>query len=493
MKTKRFRILAQTFFLGAVISMFTFTACNDDDDEAVKDPVASFQYEVSATNALEVVFTNYSQDASSYAWNFGDGETSVEENPTHIFAAEGTYTVTLTATNSAGVTDDVSKDITLTENAQALLTGETSKKWMLTRKGYVMGIGPDADNFWQYWGLENNGKRPCVFGQSWTFNADGTFDFDDGGYMWGDNIVFVSADNPQFEVCIPAAEFTVNDNGDDITAWLSGTHDFTYDPSAGTLTVSGEGAWMGLISRTASGDVIVPQNEVTYDVSIGEGTLYDSMLVSLTYPNGDYWQFNYVSYYDWANQPDVVTEEETFGEDLADITPTEIKATFASKDAADLVTIDTITSGSTLEFGVDDPTDAAAAKVGQFNRVAGTSYQELQFQASPEAKDIQFDNFTTAKIDIFVPESTVFEDGGLVRQFVFGIADKSQTEEWWNSPEQYLVEGTDFVVGAWTTYTFDLSTTDVLTRTDLDMLYLGIGGGGHNAGGTFYVRNLIFE
>ena len=97
------------------------------------------------------------------------------------------------------------------------------------------------------------------------------------------------------------------------------------------------------------------------------------------------------------------------------------------------------------------------------------------------------------KIDIYVPASTVFADGGLVRQFVFGFADQSQTQEWWNSPEQYLVENTDFVVDAWTTYTFDLSTTNVLTRTDLDMIYLGIGGGGHGAEGTFYVRNLIFE
>jgi hypothetical protein len=89
MKT-RFRILAQTFFLGAVIALFTFSACNPDDDVTDKDPVASFQYEISEDNYLEVAFTNYSENASSYAWDFGDGNTSTEENPTHEYAEVGT-------------------------------------------------------------------------------------------------------------------------------------------------------------------------------------------------------------------------------------------------------------------------------------------------------------------------------------------------------------------------------------------------------------------
>ena len=37
-----------------------------------------------------------------YLWNFGDGTTSVEQNPTHAYTANGLYTVTLTVTNSFG-------------------------------------------------------------------------------------------------------------------------------------------------------------------------------------------------------------------------------------------------------------------------------------------------------------------------------------------------------------------------------------------------------
>ena len=44
-----------------------------------------------------VDFTNNSTNASSYDWNFGDGNASQVENPSHTFLADGDYTVLLTA------------------------------------------------------------------------------------------------------------------------------------------------------------------------------------------------------------------------------------------------------------------------------------------------------------------------------------------------------------------------------------------------------------
>jgi PKD repeat protein len=46
---------------------------------------------------LEVFFINCSEGASRYTWQFGDGEQSTQINPTHQYAAPGTYPVTLTA------------------------------------------------------------------------------------------------------------------------------------------------------------------------------------------------------------------------------------------------------------------------------------------------------------------------------------------------------------------------------------------------------------
>ncbi|MEL6639642.1 MAG: PKD domain-containing protein, partial [Bacteroidota bacterium] len=54
-------------------------------------------------NDFTVNFTNTSSDATSYSWDFGDGNGSMDINPVHTYAMEGTYTVVLTATNDCGV------------------------------------------------------------------------------------------------------------------------------------------------------------------------------------------------------------------------------------------------------------------------------------------------------------------------------------------------------------------------------------------------------
>ena len=76
--------------------------------EVFEQPTTNF---TSIVTDLEVVFTNLSVNADSYEWNFGDGNTSSEENPIYTYAESGNYTVTLTATNDCGsvtFTQDIS-------------------------------------------------------------------------------------------------------------------------------------------------------------------------------------------------------------------------------------------------------------------------------------------------------------------------------------------------------------------------------------------------
>jgi PKD repeat protein len=56
--------------------------------------IAGFNFSVSA---LGVTFTNTSQDATSYVWDFGDGNGSSSTNPSHNYASGGNYTVQLIA------------------------------------------------------------------------------------------------------------------------------------------------------------------------------------------------------------------------------------------------------------------------------------------------------------------------------------------------------------------------------------------------------------
>ena len=62
-------------------------------------PDASFTY---TTTGLTVTFNNTSTDGATYSWSFGDAGTSTLENPSHTYAVEGAYTVTLTVTNGCG-------------------------------------------------------------------------------------------------------------------------------------------------------------------------------------------------------------------------------------------------------------------------------------------------------------------------------------------------------------------------------------------------------
>ena len=74
-------------------------------------PVANFKY--SATKyvpgtPIQFTSTSYDPDngdaVASYLWNFGDGQTSTETNPTHTYAKEGNYKVSLTVTDTYGKT-----------------------------------------------------------------------------------------------------------------------------------------------------------------------------------------------------------------------------------------------------------------------------------------------------------------------------------------------------------------------------------------------------
>ena len=58
------------------------------------NPVASFTYTVA--NDTTYNFSDQSTDASSWHWDFGDGDTSNAQNPSHDFTAGGNYTVILT-------------------------------------------------------------------------------------------------------------------------------------------------------------------------------------------------------------------------------------------------------------------------------------------------------------------------------------------------------------------------------------------------------------
>ncbi len=81
-------------------------------------PVAAFSFTPAApTTGTAVQFTDESTGAiDSWAWDFGDGGSSTEQNPSYTFTSAGAFTVALTVTNSGGA-DTATQEVTVTLGA----------------------------------------------------------------------------------------------------------------------------------------------------------------------------------------------------------------------------------------------------------------------------------------------------------------------------------------------------------------------------------------
>jgi len=75
-------------------------------------PVADFSASpTNGTAPLDVSFTDLSTgNPTTWSWDFGDGNSSTVENPVHTYVSAGTYDVTLTVTNSAGMSTALKPD-----------------------------------------------------------------------------------------------------------------------------------------------------------------------------------------------------------------------------------------------------------------------------------------------------------------------------------------------------------------------------------------------
>ncbi len=78
-----------------------------------QSPIASFTATTSSDQSAS--FSNASTDSDgsivSYLWDFDDGQTSTEENPSHSYTNHGTYTVGLTVTDDGGLSSTTSRVI----------------------------------------------------------------------------------------------------------------------------------------------------------------------------------------------------------------------------------------------------------------------------------------------------------------------------------------------------------------------------------------------
>lgn len=95
--------------------MFGFlVSCEEDSSEETPKVVARIAYSPKEEIGVgtEITFTNYSENAMFYEWDFGDGNISTKTHPQHAYEQIGEYDVKLIAKNEISV-DTASTKITI--------------------------------------------------------------------------------------------------------------------------------------------------------------------------------------------------------------------------------------------------------------------------------------------------------------------------------------------------------------------------------------------
>lgn len=84
--------------------------------QIIASPTASFTTFTEGPYSPQYVFTDASSLGHAWNWDFGDGEESSLQSPTHAYAVAGTYPVTLTVTSKEGCSDVASTVISIESN-----------------------------------------------------------------------------------------------------------------------------------------------------------------------------------------------------------------------------------------------------------------------------------------------------------------------------------------------------------------------------------------
>jgi len=135
--------LTLTLGLALLFTMISMNSCSDNSVNSKKLPVADFGFSPNGGySPCTVQFTSKSTLANDFIWDFGDGSTSIAENPSHVFSQPGTYTITLKVKNSDGQNQKSSQITIKKPFSKATLT-----KVVVTSMPFIDGSGSGWDPF----------------------------------------------------------------------------------------------------------------------------------------------------------------------------------------------------------------------------------------------------------------------------------------------------------------------------------------------------------
>ena len=310
------------FLWTAVFSLTTILSCKDDDD-GESAPLAKASFDFDATTdivgqaPLNVQFTSDSENAITYAWDFGDGNTSTEESPSHMYTKAGDFAVSLTVTNTDGVEDSTKQSLTLasplagtwvldslaaptidtlatagrfttafefgTSQAEAPCPVDQTDYSAVTAwtpaTGWT-GVLFDAPGYFSFWSevifSGNYLGNVDFFENEFIFSNDGTYEVDLNGELRFPDYYVTTVDDYSED----ADWSNIAGAAGDLSAFKSSdAYSFTVEestefPGYGKLTLNGEGAFLGsyfsgLLATTAGTAATgrVPQSKYHYIIS----------------------------------------------------------------------------------------------------------------------------------------------------------------------------------------------------------------------------------
>jgi PKD repeat protein len=135
-----------------------FNGCSKDTPAA---PTATFTY---VAKGREVTFTSTSTNAKTFAWDFGDGSLSTDQNPVHTYSIYGKYTVTLKTVGDGGTKTSLPDDLTLAKTSSVVIDG-TLSDWATIAEvvvpevsGTITKVKVDYDALKVYFYVEGTSK-----------------------------------------------------------------------------------------------------------------------------------------------------------------------------------------------------------------------------------------------------------------------------------------------------------------------------------------------
>lgn len=249
------------------------------------DPVAGFSVD---TSALTATFTDTSTDSDGeivgWLWDFGDGNTSTEQNPVYTYSSAGTYSVSLTITDDGDATNTISNSVTVANDNNAPVADFSYDVNLLTVSLTDASSDSDGQIVDWLWDL-GDGNTSTEQNPVHTYAASGTY-----------NISLVVTDDDGASNSV-SSSVSVSDCVSDCGETYANNDPLVID----------DNDWLGVRSNITV-DRVGDSGLVTVKVRILHDDA-DQLLVKLRAPDGTKW---YVSKYQVGNVADGIDKTLTF-------------------------------------------------------------------------------------------------------------------------------------------------------------------------------------